>query len=130
TPPQQPGQYYPGPTQQHSPYDWRYAQQPYRQPYDPNGRLTQPTMVIPAVPPASVPQKRSHAGLFTAGAVAVAVVSAAVGGGVALAVQPHHSAATTIAAAPPAAAGQPAASAPAGSVEQVAAKVVPSVVKL
>ena len=130
TPPQQPGQYYPGPTQQHSPYDWRYTQQSYRQPYDPNARLTQPTVVFPAVPPASVLQKRSRAGLFTTGAVAVAVVSAAVGGGVALAVQPHHPATTAVAAAPGAAPGQPAASAPAGSVEQVAAKVVPSVVKL
>jgi putative serine protease PepD len=130
TPPQQPGQHYPGPTPQHSPYDWRYAQQSYRQPYDPNARLTQPSMVIPAAQPAPVPQKRSRAGVLTAGAVAVAVVSAAVGGGVALAVQPHHSTATTVASAPGAAPGQPAASLPPGSVEQVAAKVVPSVVKL
>ena len=130
TPPQQPGQHYPGPPQQHSPYDWRYAQQSYRQPYDPNARLTQPTTVIPAAHPASVTQKPSRAGLFTAGAVAVAVVSAAVGGGVALAVQPHHLTPTTVAAGPGAAPGQPAASLPAGSVEQVAAKVVPSVVKL
>jgi putative serine protease PepD len=127
TPPQQPGQHYPGPAQQHSPYDWRYAQQSYRQPYDPNTRLTQPTTLIPAAP---APQKPSRAGIFTAGAVAVAVVSAAVGGGVALAVQPHHPTTTTVAAGPGAAPGQPAASLPAGSVEQVAAKVVPSVVKL
>jgi putative serine protease PepD len=58
------------------------------------------------------------------------VVSAGVGGGVALAVQPHHSTAPTVATAPGAAPGQPAVSLPAGSVEQVAAKVVPSVVKL
>jgi putative serine protease PepD len=127
TPPQQPGQHYPGPPQQHSPYDWRYAPQSYRQPYDPNTPLTQPTTMIPAAP---VPQKPSRAGIFTAGAVAVAVVSAAVGGGVALAVQPHHPTTTTVAAGPGAAPGQPAASLPAGSVEQVAAKVVPSVVKL
>jgi len=130
TPPQQPGQHYPGPTQQHSPYDWRYAQQSSHQPYDPNARLTQPTTMIAAAQPAPVPQKRSRAGIFTAGAVAVAVVSAAVGGGVALAVQPHHPTTTTVAAGPGAAPGQPAASLPAGSVEQVAAKVVPSVVKL
>jgi putative serine protease PepD len=129
TPPQQPGQHYPGPAQQHSPYDWRYAQQSYRQPYDPNTRLTQPTTMI-AAQPAPIPQKSSRAGIFTAGAVAVAVVSAAVGGGVALAVQPHHPTTTTVAAGPGAAPGQPAASLPAGSVEQVAAKVVPSVVKL
>ena len=130
TPPQQPGQYYPGPTPQHSPYDWRYAQQSYRGPYDPNARLAQPPTAIPAVQPAPMSQKRSRAGVLTVGAVAVAVVSAGVGGGVALAVQPHHSAATTVATAPGAAPGQPAASLPAGSVEQVAAKVVPSVVKL
>jgi putative serine protease PepD len=130
TPPQQPGQHYPGPAQQHSPYDWRYAQQSYGQPYDPNTRLTQPTTMIAAAQPAPVPQKPSRAGIFTAGAVAVAVVSAAVGGGVALAVQPHHPTTTTVAARPGAAPGQPAASLPAGSVEQVAAKVVPSVVKL
>ena len=126
TPPQQPGQQYPGPAQQHSPYDWRYAQQSY----DPNTRLTQPTMMIGAAQPAPVGQKRSSAGIFTAGAVAIAVVSAAVGGGVALAVQPHHPTTTTVAAGRGAAPGQPAASLPAGSVEQVAAKVVPSVVKL
>src|SRR6202047_4329373 len=80
--------------------------------------------------PAPIPQKSSRAGIFTAGAVAVAVVSAAVGGGVALAVQPHHPTTTTVAAGRGAAPGQPAASLPAGSVEQVAAKVVPSVVKL
>jgi putative serine protease PepD len=130
TPPQQPGQQYPGPAQQHSPYDWRYAQQSYRQPYDPNTRLTQPTTMIGAAQPMPAPQKPSRAGIFTAGAVAVAVVSAAVGGGVALAVQPHHLTTTTVAAGPGAAPGQPAASLPAGSVEQVAAKVVPSVVKL
>jgi putative serine protease PepD len=126
TPPQQPGQHYPGPAQQHSPYDWRYAQQSY----DPNTRLTQPTTMIAAAQPARVGQKRSSAGIFTAGAVAIAVVSAAVGGGVALAVQPHHPTTTTVAAGRGAAPGQPAASLPAGSVEQVAAKVVPSVVKL
>jgi putative serine protease PepD len=130
TPPQQPGQHYPGPAQQHSPYDWRYAQQSYRQPYDPSAPLTQPTTMIPTARPGLAPQKRSRAALFTAGAVAVAVVSAAVGGGVALAVQPHHPTTTTVAAGAVAAPGQPAASLPAGSVEQVAAKVVPSVVKL
>ena len=65
-----------------------------------------------------------------AGALAVAVVSAGVGGGVALAVHPEHSSASRVATAPGAANGQPAASVPAGSVEQVADKVVPSVVKL
>jgi putative serine protease PepD len=106
------------------PYDWRYAQQPYRAPYDPYGG---PNYQRPAPGPA---QKRSRAGALTAGALAVAVVSAGIGGGVALAVQHDRPATSAFATAPGAAPSQPAASLPAGSVEQVAAKVVPSVVKL
>jgi putative serine protease PepD len=100
-------------TQQLPVYDWRYAQQSY----------PQPTQQPP------ITQKHSRAGLFTAGAVAIAVLSAGVGGGVALAVHPDHQGGLPIATSPRTP-GQPAASAPAGSVEQVAAKVVPSVVKL
>jgi putative serine protease PepD len=122
TPPQQAGQHYPGHPPQHSPYDWRYSQQSYRQPYYPSDLQPRPA--------APVPQKRSRVGAFVAGATAIAVVSAGVGGGVALAVRPAHPSTTTVATAPGAASGQPAASAPAGTVEQVAAKVVPSVVKL
>jgi putative serine protease PepD len=60
--------------------------------------------------------------------LAVAIVSAGVGGGVALLAQPDRPSATSsINGAAP---SVPAASLPAGSVEQVAAKVVPSVVKL
>lgn len=74
------------------------------------------------------PQKRSRAGAFTAGALALAIVSAGIGGGVALLAQPDRPSATpSINGAAP---GMPVASLPAGSVEQVAAKVVPSVVKL
>jgi putative serine protease PepD len=62
------------------------------------------------------------------GAVAIAVVSAGVGGGVAVLAQPDH--ATTTTSFGGAAPSVPAASLPVGSVEQVAAKVVPSVVKL
>ena len=58
----------------------------------------------------------------------MAIVSAGVGGGVALLAQPDRPAATSTTAG--AAPSVPAASLPAGSVEQVAAKVVPSVVKL
>jgi putative serine protease PepD len=58
----------------------------------------------------------------------VAIVSAGIGGGVALLAQPDRPAATS--SANGAAPGVPVASLPAGSVEQVAAKVVPSVVKL
>ncbi len=112
---------------QQQPYDWRYAtqQQGYRQPYDPyRGAPQQPPT---ALPPRPAP-KRSRAGALTAGALAIAVVSAGIGGGVALVAKPDSSTGggTSITAAP----SVPAASLPAGSVEQVAAKVVPSVVKL
>jgi putative serine protease PepD len=122
-----PGQHGLGGYQQ--PYDWRYAtqqqpQQAYRQPYDPYRGAPQP----PQLPPTR-PAKRSRAGALTAGALAIAVVSAGIGGGVALVAQPDRpsiGSTSTIGAAP----SVPAANLPAGSVEQVAAKVVPSVVKL
>ena len=64
---------------------------------------------------------------MTVGALTIAVVSAGIGGGVALLAKPdNRPGGTQITAAP----SVPAASLPAGSVEQVAAKVVPSVVKL
>jgi putative serine protease PepD len=63
-----------------------------------------------------------------AGAFAIAVASAGVGGGVAMLVQPDRPAATSSLGG--VAPSVPAANVPAGSVEQVAAKVVPSVVKL
>jgi len=64
---------------------------------------------------------------LTVGALTIAVVSAGIGGGVALLAKPdNRPGGTQITAAP----SVPAASLPAGSVEQVAAKVVPSVVKL
>ncbi len=62
------------------------------------------------------------------GAIAVAVAAGGIGAAV-IASQPDHSAALRAAVAE-APAGTPAASLPAGSVEQVAAKVMPSVVKL
>jgi putative serine protease PepD len=132
---------YPGATRpfqqppQQQQYDWRYAtQQQFRPPYDPyrgapqqspaSGRYPQSGPM--PMPPA--PQKRSRAGALTAGAVAVAIVSAGIGGGVALLVQPDRpSASSSVTGLAP---SVPAASLPAGSVEQVAAKVVPSVVKL
>ncbi|MDV3134029.1 S1C family serine protease [Mycobacterium sp. 29Ha] len=119
---------------QQQPYDWRYQtqqqQQAFRGPYDPYRGAPQPaTARYPQAPfPSQQPQKRSRTGSLIAGALAVAVVSAGVGGGVALLAQSERPAATsTINGAAP---GQPVASLPAGSVEQVAAKVVPSVVKL
>ncbi|BBY31724.1 S1C family serine protease [Mycolicibacterium sediminis] len=108
-------------------YDWRYAtqQQAYRGPNDPYRGAPQ-TRVMPGAHVA--PKKRSRAGALTVGALAIAVISAGIGGGVATLVQPER--ATTTTSALGAAPSQPAASLPAGSVEQVAAKVVPSVVKL
>ncbi|MGW4101562.1 S1C family serine protease [Mycobacterium sp. NPDC004974] len=136
----------PDPYQQQQ-YDWRYArqqpqqhpphqaqqhqnpqhqnpqhqspQQAYRAPYDPYR--------IPAGPQPVPAKKRSRTGLV-AGALAVAVVSAGIGGGVATLVNDDHPrlGSQGLGAAPTV----PAAALPPGSVEQVAAKVVPSVVKL
>jgi putative serine protease PepD len=120
---------YSGQPRQTSPqqaFDWRYATQPpaYRAPYDPYDR----TRVMPAPHEQARPQKRSRAGFLTVGALTIALVSAGIGGGVATLVRPERTPVTTsMSGATP---GQPAANLPAGSVEQVAAKVVPSVVKL
>lgn len=121
-----PGQHRQGTHPQQS-YDWRYAtqQEPYRGPQDPY-RPVDPTRMMPMAPPS--PQRRSRAGRLTVGALAIAVLSAGVGGGVATLVQPGRPALTSSPSG--AAPSEPAASLPAGSVEQVAAKVVPSVVKL
>jgi putative serine protease PepD len=127
-PPGYPGQHRPGAYQQ-PPYDWRYAQQPYPNPYDPYRGVRQPPNAPPHAPVAP-PRKRSRAGALTVGAVVVAVVSAGVGGSVALLAQPDRHPGSMSIAATGAAPSVPAASLPDGSVEQVAAKVVPSVVKL
>jgi putative serine protease PepD len=119
------GQHYPGNPADgsyQSAYDWRYAQPPTGVYHDPYRTAPQPV---------SAPtrhKKRSRRGALVAGAVAVAVVSGGIGAAAAVTTEPDHSAAmqAAIAAAP----GQPAANLPAGSVEQVAAKVMPSVVKL
>jgi putative serine protease PepD len=125
---------YPGhqrPGASHQPYDWRYAtqqQQPgYRPPLDPYRTADSTRTMGAPMPPAA--QKRSRAGALTVGALTIALVSAGIGGGAAMLVRPDHG---TLATSSPfgAAPSQPAANLPAGSVEQVAAKVVPSVVKL
>jgi putative serine protease PepD len=134
-----PGQYGHTGYQQQQPFDWRYAtqqqQQAYRQAYDPYRGAPQQPQASGAGPslrgeypqPPQPPRKRSRAGALTVGALTIAVVSAGIGGGVALMAKPdNHGGGTQITAAP----SVPAASLPAGSVEQVAAKVVPSVVKL
>ncbi len=140
TPPQRPGGYEPGSgysathgvpqsgyQQSQQPYDWRYAQQP-QQPRQQHPVGPQYDPYRPAGAAAPRQQKRSRTGALVAGAVAIAVVSAGVGGGVAVLAQPDRTTTTTSfgGAAP----SVPAASLPVGSVEQVAAKVVPSVVKL
>ena len=127
------GQYRaPGPYQQ--PYDWRYAgphdtrQQPPVDPY----RAAPPQHGGPAGPggPARPPVKRSRTGALTAGALAIAVVSAGIGGGVAVLARPDAAPAHSTVFGSGATPSVPAANVPPGSVEQVAAKVVPSVVKL
>lgn len=119
-------------------WDWRYAteqqRQAFRARYDPYSGAPMPTgpgqYPRPGMPVAPQPQprKRSRASALVAGAVAVAMLSAGVGGGVALLVHPDHNLSGINASG--ATPGIPAASVPTGSVEAVATKVVPSVVKL
>ncbi len=108
-----------------SPYDWRYAGQAVIPSYDPYHTVHQEiTGPIPVQP-----KKRSRGRIkVIGGAVAVAVVSGGIGAAV-VAGQPDPSAVaqTAVAEGP---SSRPAANQPAGSVEQVAAKVMPSVVKL
>jgi putative serine protease PepD len=124
---QYPAQQYPAPQPQQRPnqppYEWRHATQQHPSPYD-----TTITAALPIVAPER--RRRSRAGLLFAGAVALSVISAAVGGLAAVVVSqsPHsHINALTTA---PANGAPPPARMQQGSVEQVAAKVVPSVVKL
>lgn len=132
-------------------FDWRYRSQPsqttqFRPPYDPfsntgPGRMPNAGPVpggtgpipgmLPPMPAAPEPRKRSRTGLLTAGALAIAVVSAGIGGAAATAVELGNHATgngggRVVGAAP----SVPAANMPPGSVEQVASKVVPSVVML
>ncbi|OJZ75919.1 peptidase S1 [Mycobacterium paraffinicum] len=131
-------------------FDWRHQPQTnqFRQPYDPfggtgPGRIPGGTGVGPIpgatgtgpipgmLPPMPQgPQKRSRAGLLAVGALTIAVVSAGIGGAAATAVELGTHTTTsnghTVIGAP----SVPAANMPPGSVEQVASKVVPSVVML
>ncbi len=113
-------------------YDWRYAGT--QQGYDPyRGARSGNTAVLPPV--ADKPRKRSRSIALTAGALAIAAVSAGVGGVVATMAQPDGRSLNTVTTAAAPNAGKapntlPTANVPIGSVEQVAAKVVPSVVKL
>ncbi|SOX55791.1 PDZ domain-containing protein [Mycobacterium ahvazicum] len=89
-----------------------------------------PGMLPPMGPPR--PQKRGRAGLLMAGALAIAVVSAGIGGAAATVVELGTHSTTASGSSGPSGAtpGVPAANMPPGTVEQVAAKVVPSVVML
>ncbi|OBF20480.1 peptidase S1 [Mycobacterium kubicae] len=89
-------------------------------------------MLPPMGPPPQIRQRRSRAGLLTVGALAIAVVSAGIGGAAATVIEMGHQGGighgTSVASG--GAPSVPAANMPPGSVEQVAAKVVPSVVML
>jgi putative serine protease PepD len=115
-PNQQPAPGYPraGYSQQ---YDWRYGHA--QQPYDPYRAARSGNTAV--MPPTFA---------LAAGALAISVVSAGVGGMVAVMAQPDSRPTTAITTSGPDLRSVPAANAPVGSVEQVAAKVVPSVVKL
>ena len=104
-------------------YDWRYAtsQQSGYPPYAGYGGSPQQP---------AAPRRRGRAIGLTAGALAIAAVSAGVGGVVATMAQPDGRSVTTITTAAPNSRNVPTANVPVGSVEQVAAKVVPSVVKI
>ena len=103
-------------------------QQQYRQSY---GQYPPPGS--PGGGPAGKPEpprRRARTIGLAAGALAIAAVSAGVGGLVATVAQPDSSSVTTVTNAESDGHAVPTANLPVGSVEQVAAKVVPSVVKL
>lgn len=112
------------------PYDWRYGNA--QQSYDPYRAARAGNTAV--LPPVAAPRrrKRSRAVALTIGALAIAAVSAGVGGTVASMVKSdgHSNVALPPVAAPDSHNSVPTANVPIGSVEQVAAKVVPSVVKL
>ena len=116
------------------PYDWRYATPaaapaatPAPSGYPPYGGYGEGY----GAPGQQAPRRmRGRAVGLTAAALAIAAVSAGVGGVVATMVRPDGRSVTTITSAAPNSRNVPTANAPVGSVEQVAAKVVPSVVKI
>ena len=86
--------------------------------------------MFPPPPPMAIRQRRPRTGVLAAGAVAIAVVSAGIGGAAATVVELGTHVAGNGRLVTGAAPSVPAANMPPGSVEQVAAKVVPSVVML
>ncbi|WP_082129359.1 S1C family serine protease [Mycobacterium haemophilum] len=155
-PPQQPGYrsapnqpvppaYAEGQQPYHQQFDWRYQQsQQYRRPYEPfggtgpmpriggAGPVPMPSMIPPLPPPGRIAERRPRAGMLAVGALAIAVVSAGIGGAAATVVElgTHVAGGNGGGPVTGSAASVPAANTPSGSVEQVAAKVVPSVVML
>jgi len=124
------GQPYPGP-QTHIPshlrYDWRYTRQSAASPYDPYHTANE-TITAPIPVPRRMSSRR---GAIVAGAVVVAMVGGGIGAATMLANErANHATAIKAPVAQTPARSKPAAELPAGSVEQVAAKVMPSVVKL
>ncbi|MGB3012412.1 MAG: trypsin-like peptidase domain-containing protein [Mycobacterium sp.] len=111
------------------PYDWRYPTGPGY-----HGPLADPYPAMGAGGGATSPppaRKKSFRPVaLTLGALAIAGLSAGVGGMVAMTARPANAPVTTIATPAPNGRNVPAANVPIGTVEQVAAKVVPSVVKL
>lgn len=111
------------------PYDWRYPTGPGY-----HGPLPDPYAAVGAGGGATMPpparKKRFRPVALTLGALAIAGLSAGVGGMVAMTARPANAPVTTIATPAPNGRNVPAANLPIGTVEQVAAKVVPSVVKL
>ncbi len=108
-----------------SPYDWRYAGQAVIPSYDPYHTVHQEiTGPLPVQP-----KTRSHGRIkVIGGVVAVAMVSGGIGAAVVAGQSDPSPVAQTAVA--EGSSSRPAANQPAGSVEQVAAKVMPSVVKL
>jgi putative serine protease PepD len=120
-------------------YDWRYGQQPHgqqppyqQQPYGSFGSGQPGHAGGPRTAQLGIPRKRSRGGALAVGALAIAVVSAGIGGAAASVVEHngHLSIASDGSTFGGAAPSVPAGNAPVGTVEQVAAKVVPSVVML
>ena len=120
-------------------YDWRYGQQPHgqqppyqQQPYGSFGSGQPGHAGGPPTAQLGIPRKRSRGGALAVGALAIAVVSAGIGGAAASVIEhngqlPIASDGTSLGGAAP---SRAAGNAPVGTVEQVAAKVVPSVVML
>lgn len=130
-PRQQPGQGGQRPQPQ-QPYDWRYAQSAAQRPQQPAYRAGYDgSYGRPPFPGPGLPLKRPRAGALVAGAAAIAVLSGVTGGVVGSAMRSDHKPVAGGSHSSLQSPGVPAAvTLPDGSVEKVAAKVVPSVVML